>query len=117
MFNTTTSNLVENKEAIRQDMICLLSSEKRSLFGDPYFGCALKKYMFEQATSVIADLLIDEVYSAIITFMPQVLIRRKDIKVEIFRNQLFLTVSYSFIYDKTPDSLTIKLIDDVEEDM
>lgn len=116
MLNNTTSNIVADKEAIRLNMLCLLSSEKRTLFGDPYFGCELKKYMFEQATSVIADLIIDEVYSSITTFMPQVNVRRKDIKVEVFRNHLFLTVSYSYVYDNTSDLLTIRLTEDVEED-
>ena len=116
MFNNTTTNLVQNKEAVRQDMLSLLSTEKNTLFGDPYYGCSLKKYMFEQATSVVADLLIDEVYSAVTTFMPQVTVKRKDIKVEIFRNQLFLTVKYSFVYDNTSDLLTIKLTEDAEEE-
>ena len=35
MFNNTQANLVKDKDAIRSNMILLLSSEQSTLFGDP----------------------------------------------------------------------------------
>ena len=62
MLGSTTSNLIKDKDAIRSNLILLLSSEQTSLFGDPYLGSRLRQILFEQATSLAADLLIDEVY-------------------------------------------------------
>lgn len=109
MFNITTSNIVSDKEAIRSNMILLLSSERATLFGDPYYGCRLKKYLFEQSSSLIVDLLIDELYTTIVAFMPQVIISRKDIKILRDKNQLFAQICYYYSLDNTSDLFTIKL--------
>ena len=115
MFNHTTSNLVKDKEAIRSNMILLLSSERASLFGDPFYGTLLKKYIFEQSTSIVVDLLIDELYTTIITFMPQVFLTRKDINVYTAKNKLFAEINYWYVADNTSDLFTIKLTESSEE--
>ena len=116
MFNYTNTNIVSEKDAIREDMILLLSTERRTLFGDPYYGCELRKYIFEQSNSIIADLLIDELYTTIITFMPQVYLTRKDIKILTSRSNLYAEIKYSYVLDNTSDLFTIKLTDATEED-
>lgn len=115
MFNYTNTNIVSEKDAIRADMILLLSTERETLFGDPYYGCQLRKYIFEQSNSIVADLLIDELYTTIITFMPQVYLTRKDIKILTSRSNLYAEIKYSYVLDNTTDLFTIKLTD-VEED-
>ena len=115
MFNNTTSNLVKDKDAIRSNMILLLSSERETLFGDPFYGSQLKKYIFEQSTSIVADLLIDELYTTIITFMPQVFLTRKDIEVFTSKNMLFARINYWYVADNTSDLFTIKLTESTEE--
>lgn len=115
MFNHTTSNLVMDKEAIRSNMILLLSSERETLFGDPFYGSLLKKYIFEQSNSIVADLLIDELYTTITTFMPQVYLTRKDIVVYTSKNMLFAQINYWYIADNTSDLFTIKLTESTEE--
>lgn len=109
MFTQTTSRLVEDKEAIRSNMILLLSSERGTLFGDPYFGTLLKKYIFEQSSSIVPDLLIDELYTTIVTFMPQVIVKRKDIKVYTDGIGLFAEIRYTYALDNTSDLFTIML--------
>lgn len=109
MFGTTQSNLVKDKDAIRSNMLLLLSSEQQSLFGDPYFGSQLKKYLFEQRTSIVVDLLIDELYTTIVTFMPQVYLTRKDITIYSAKNQLFAEIKYYYTLDNTSDLFTIRL--------
>lgn len=116
MLNHTTANLFQDKEAIRSNMILLLSSERDTLFGDPYFGCQLKKYLFEQSNSIVVDLLIDQLYTTIITFMPQVGITRKDITVYTDNTTIYAQIKYYYIIDNTSDLFTIKLTESIEEE-
>lgn len=115
MLNTTTANLLQDKDAIRSNMILLLSSERDTLFGDPYYGAELKKYLFEQSGSIVPDLLIDEFYTTIITFMPQVYITRKDIEVYVVDKTLYADIKYYYVVDNTSDLFTIKLTESTNE--
>lgn len=115
MLTTVDANLLKDKEAIRSNMLLLLSSERDTLFGDPYYGCQLKKYLFEQSSSIVPDLLIDELYTAIKTFMPQVNISRKDITVYVAKTALYADIKYYYVRDNTSDLFTIKLTESNEE--
>lgn len=115
MFGNTQSKLLEDKDAIRSNLILLLSSERNTLFGDPYYGSLLKKYLFEQRTSIVVDLLIDELYSTIVTFMPQVYLTRKNITIYSSRTDLFAEINYFYTIDNTSDLFTIKLTEVTEE--
>lgn len=115
MLNSTTANLLKDKEAIRSNMILLLSSERGSLFGDPYYGTELVKYLYEQSGSIVIDLLIDEFYTSIKTFMPQVYIERKDIKVYAVDTTLYADIKYYYIIDNTSDLFTIRLTETSSE--
>lgn len=116
MFNHTTSNIVTEKEAIRKNILSLLSCERGSLFGDPYYGCQLRRYIFEQPTSIVVDLLIDEIYTAITTFIPQVYISRNDITIFAVRNTVYVELSYYLRLDNTSDLFTIKLTETESEE-
>ena len=94
MLNSTTANLLSDKEAIRSNMILLFSSERGTLFGDPYYGSELDKYLYEQSGSIVIDLLIDELYTTIKTFMPQVYVERKDIRVYAINTTLYADIKY-----------------------
>lgn len=109
MLNSTTANLLQDKEGIRSNMILLLSTERNTLFGDPYFGSELKKYLYEQSGSIIPDLLIDELYTTITKFIPQVSISRKNIKVYVSKNVLYADIRYHYVVDNTSDLFTIEL--------
>ena len=115
MLTTVDASLLKDREAIRSNMILLLSSERDTLFGDPYFGCELKKYIFEQSSSIVPDLLIDEIYTSIRTFMPQVTISRKDITVYVVKTALYVDIKYYYVKDNTSDLFTIKLTESNEE--
>ena len=86
MFATKTkTNLVDDYDATLQNLIMLLYSEKGELFGDPYFGAGLKRFLYDQNDYVLKDLLIDEIYTAIAVFIPQIRITRDDILIEADR--------------------------------
>jgi len=79
MFSNTVTNIVEDYDATLQNLKMLLYSEKGELFGDPYYGTNLRKFLYDQNDAILRDLLIDDIYTAIATFMPQVKVNRKDI--------------------------------------
>lgn len=92
MFSRTTTNLVSDYYATLQNIQLLLWSEKGELFGDPYYGTGLKKYLYDQNDSVLQDILIDDIYTALCTFIPQITVTRKDIKLIADKGKLTLTI-------------------------
>ena len=109
MLSSTQANLISDKEAVKSNLKLLLSSERLSLFGDPYFGSRLKRALFEQASSLIVDLMIDEMYTTIITFIPQVFLTRKDITITTDGTDLFAHINYVYVPDNTSDLYSINL--------
>ena len=82
MFNTNSTNVwkaSEYVEATTQNTILLLNTTRGELFGDPYFGLMLKRYMFDQNNYVLRDAIIDMIYTQLAIFIPQVKVRRQDI--------------------------------------
>lgn len=86
MFNHTTTNLVHDYDATLQNLKMLIWSEKGELFGDPYYGTGLKRYLFDQNDNVLQDILLDDLYTAIVLFIPQIKVERKDVK--LIRDQI-----------------------------
>lgn len=109
MLRSNTSQLLKDKDAAKSNLYLILKSEMNSLFGDPMFGGGQKKILFEQSTSLVADLIIDRLYTAIITFIPQFFLTRKDIKVYIKQNDVYADVRCTYIPDNTSDMYTINL--------
>lgn len=109
MLHTARSNIVCDKAAIRSNIKLLLSSERGTHFGDPYFGAALKQALFEPSTSVIVDLMIDELYTTITIFMPQVHVERKQIVLSLVDEDIIATIPYVYIPDNTSDLYQINL--------
>ena len=89
MFNTNSTNITKDLNATKQNTLLLLRSEKGELFGDPYFGIRLKKYIYEQNNFVLRDIIIDEIYTQLALFMPQLVVNRKDIKIRQDRGTLY----------------------------
>lgn len=108
-FLSDTKSIVSDKEATRSNMRLLLASERRTHFGDPYFGTNLKRAFFSQQTVALRDMLIDEIYTTLVTFMPQIHVTRKSITIESVRNELYATVQYWNKIDGTSDTYSIKL--------
>ena len=109
MLNGVSSNTIEGIEAVRSNMKLLLASEKMSHFGDPYFGSQLKRALFEQSSSIIVDLMIDEIYSTLITFIPQIYLTRKDITIKCKKTELFAEIRYVYLPDNVSDLYIISL--------
>lgn len=84
MFNTNSTNVWKSKEyneATTQNVKLVLHTMRGELFGDPYFGLLLKKFMFDQNSYVLKDQIIDMIYTQLAIFIPQVKVRREDIEI------------------------------------
>lgn len=92
IFNGSTVNLLKDEEAVKSNLKNLLSSNRGGLFGDPHFGCALKPVLWDQAhEDVMKELLKDEIYEAVLSYMPQTTIDRDYISV--YNNGNYVNVS------------------------
>lgn len=110
IFNNTTTKVISNHEATVSNLKLLLLSDKLSLFGDPYYGTNLKKLLFEPNNYVLQDLVIDDIYTAILQFMPQIRIERSDISVVSTGSELYATIRALNLLDYTTDLYNINLI-------
>ena len=92
MFTTSTTQVVEGHDATSQDMVLLFYSDKGELFGDPFFGIRLKRFTFNQNSPVLEQMLIDEIYSQILVFMPQLTVIRSNIKIKRQLGRMIISV-------------------------
>ena len=115
MFSDTRSLLLKDKEATASNLWLLLKSDKLSLFGDPYFGTSLKKVIFEQNDSILVDLIIDEIYSTITTFMPQIKLLRENITLTSDNIDVFCNIRCTDLTDYTTNLYQINLTSETRE--
>ena len=114
MVSNTSALMINDHEATASNLKLLLLSEKKSLFGDPYFGTSLRKLTFEQNNNIVRDLIIDDIYTAIITFMPQLMVNRKDIVVTSDRAKVFVNIKATNLLDYKTDLFNINLTESDE---
>lgn len=113
--SSCNTELLEDKQAIKTNLILLLNSERSSLYGDPYYGTYLKRYLFEQNSSNLVDLIIDEIYTTIETYIPQIYVSRGDIRLYSNRYELFAQLRVTYRADGTSDLYYINLTNNVQE--
>lgn len=115
MFTTNRTKLVKDHDATLSNLKLLLASEKTSLFGDPYYGTILKRVIYEQNTVVLQDLIIDEIYTSILMFMPQIRVTRDNISVYSDGIDLFAKINCINLIDYTTNLYNIRLTNNVGE--
>lgn len=84
MFNTNSTNVWKSSEYIKstsQNTALLLATERGEQIGDPYIGCKLQSLLFSQNNYILDDILIDNIYTQIALFIPQIKVKRTDIKI------------------------------------
>ena len=115
MFNDTKTLLLKNTEATASNLWLLLKSDKRALFGDPFFGTSLKKAIFEQNDGILVDLVIDEIFTSITTFMPQIKLYRENIKLTSDGVDVFCNITCTDLTDYTTNLYKINLTEETRE--
>ncbi len=114
MLSSATANLKTDKDAVRSNVLLLLQSERNTLWGDPYYGTQLKRLLFEQASHIIVDLVVDEIYTTLVTFIPQIFIKREDITLSSNGADIYVELKYTLMTDNSVDIYTINLTDTEE---
>jgi len=94
IFNGNSTIVKYGDEATKQSIRLLLSCECGEFFGDPDFGIHLKRYFFEQNNTILKDILIDEIYTKIVNYCPQIYLDRKDIKIFLDGSKLVANIKY-----------------------
>lgn len=115
MVSSVTTNLISDHDATVQNLKLVLLSDRGSLFGDPYFGTLWKRLLFDQNNVIIRDILIDDMLTTIETFIPQLLVTRKDITVTSDKYNVYITIKGTNLLDYQLDTYNIKLTGDEVE--
>ena len=96
IFNGSRVNLSKRSNAIKANLTALLASDKGALFGDPYYGTRLKSLLWEQAYDpIVRDLIKEDVFEAIYSYMPQITVKRDSIKIDIIDNVVMASIEVS----------------------
>lgn len=110
MFTQTGTKLSVDSDATLSNIKLLLLSCKNSLIGDPYFGTSLRRFVFEPNNILLHDLIIDEIYLSIVTFIPQVHLKRSDIKLESKGTSIYATINCINKLDNMPNMYELELL-------
>ena len=111
MFSSESVNLYKDKQATMTNLKLLLASEVTSLFGDPGYGSRLMQTIYSQNDLILRDLVIDEIYTCIKTYMPQIIVDRKDIVITAEDDGLYAEIKVVNATDYTLDLYKIQLTD------
>lgn len=109
MLDSAKTNLITDKEATMSNLRLMLASWKTSLFGDPYFGTNIKRFIYQQNNTVLKDLIIDDICLSIHEFMPQVYVTRKDVVVRQEDDHVYVDINCINTLDNQPYLYTIDL--------
>lgn len=109
MIDRHSVQTVEDYDATLQNIKSVLGSEKGEFKFDPFFGVRLKKYMFDQNNFALQDILKDEIYEQLVTFIPQLKLSRNDISFEVEKQTLYITIKAINRIDFTPNTYNLVL--------
>ena len=115
MFNSTSTLVKTDYDASKECIHLLLSPEKGTFKYDPLFGIRLKRYMFDQNNYILRDQIIDEIYTEMEVFTPQLSVNRSDIKIEQVGSKLTATIKATNKADYTTDLYSLALMGSDED--
>ena len=114
MISNNSTNIITDEDATLQNLKSLILSSKNTLFGDPYFGTNLKKLIFDRNNTILRDIVIDDIFTAITMFMPQIKVERRNISVESEGSRLYINIRAQNRLDYTFTDYSINMIN-IEE--
>lgn len=98
MLSNQKTILVQDHDATAQNLRCLLLSDKMSMMGDPYYGTNLKRLLYSQS-KILKDILLDDIFTAIAQFMPQVKMSRNDMDIYVINQNVYVRFKCTNILD------------------
>jgi len=112
MLSVNRTKTVKDKEATYSNLYLILKTvTKNCLFGDPYYGTNLLRIIYQQNGTYLADIVVDEIYTAITTYIPQLKLTRNNIKVTSKDTKLFAEISAINMLNQQLDLYNIELTD------
>ena len=112
IFTGSTTKLAKDKQAAINNLRLVLGSEKLGLFGDPKFGSNMKRFLFEQNSTWLHDIVRDEIYTLVRIYMPQLVVNRNNIKITTDGTNMYAEITCRWANDPALDMFSIKLTED-----
>lgn len=109
IFNGNSTVVKYGKEATKQSIMLLCSCESGEFFGDPDFGVRLKRFFFEQNNTILKDILIDELYTKIVAYCPNIYLERKNVVIFAKGSKLVANITYRDQETFTTDMFSLVL--------
>lgn len=81
MFQGNATAIQQDNAAALTDLHLLLSTQAGEFVDDPEIGINAKRYMYNQNNHILRDILIDDIYTQIITFSPNIYLQRQNITI------------------------------------
>lgn len=110
IFKGGRVEILSDKDAVKNNLKLLLGAEKTGLFGDPGFGTLLKRYLYEQNSTVMRDLVREEIYDSIRRYAPQVRVDRTGIDIEKEKSVVYININYTYINETVSDMFSIQIL-------
>lgn len=114
IFNKSTINLEKDYDAVRQNIVLLLGSNKGGLYGDPWFGTDIKSVLWDpNHRDILNDIIKDQIFESIYSYMPNnIEIKRDDVNINIVDNYANVEINLSAYSNKENDMLNISLLNE-----
>lgn len=112
MLSINRTKIVKDHEATYSNLYLILKTVTRGcLFGDPYYGTNLLKVIYQPNNILLYDIISDEIYTAILTYIPQLKLTRNNIKVYGKGTKVYAEIHAINMIDQELDLYTIELTD------
>ena len=95
------------KEQVKSNIINVLLTQKGERVLQPDFGVGLKTILFEN--TVDPNEIEDLIYDQLRTYVPEIFLDRVEVKTDIDRHIIFITLVYNFVLDNTQDSIQVNV--------
>ena len=110
ILGPVNTKIFTDNDATISNLRLILSTELKSLFGDPGYGCGLKRFLFEQNSPIVRDLLIDKIYNTIRVYIPQLICKRNDIDLSSDKTNIYIKLTAQNLIDYTINTYNIALM-------
>lgn len=111
IFSSTTTKLDKDNNATSNNLQLVLCSNKNSLLCDPGFGTNLGYLFFDQnSDDIIPELVVDQIYTAIQEFMPQLLVKREDITMKLDKTKVIINIKALNLINYELDNYSLDLV-------
>lgn len=109
MFTSSRTRLLKDHDATVNNLKLILKSKINGLFGDPTYGTKLFDVFFSQNGVILKDLVIDEIYTTIQIFIPQLFVNRNDIEVYKDKTDIYVNIKGTNVINYETDMYNINL--------